>query len=95
MLQDFIQISATETERENILECLCIVFGVKNTWQILCQFSYFKEIMKALGYKYTGCDYKNESHNFKNGSFEVSVFPVCFYEKQGVFRLHNLQIMWI
>ena len=94
MLSQFIQATATEIERERILDELCSVFMVSNPWAILCKFSYFKGIMKELGYIYNGCDYESESHLFTKDSFEISVHPVCFYEKQDLFRVCNINIMW-
>lgn len=94
MLSELIQVTATEQEQERINNSLRVSFGIENVWQILCNFSEFSDIMRGLGYVYDGCDYQNECHIFKNGRFEFRLFPVCFYEKQGFFRVFNINVMW-
>lgn len=56
----------------------------------------FKDAIKMLndkfGFKYVGPDDDDESHIFRNGNDELTIYPTNYYPSQGMTTLYNIHL---
>ena len=85
----------SENEYNRVCGAIHGAFGKQDLYSILCDFGCFNTLMESLGYKYICGNNERECHIFRNEKegFELDLFPVCYYKKQGIFRVYNIQII--